>query len=63
MCCGHCHVVGAGSAADADTLADCLAGSVPDVVVTDMEPDASDALKTVFELGHAPPGARLVDRQ
>ncbi|MFD1560465.1 LuxR C-terminal-related transcriptional regulator [Paraburkholderia silviterrae] len=40
-----------GSAADAETLVDCLAGSVPDVVVTDIEPEASDALKTLFEHG------------
>nr|WP_232072561.1 response regulator transcription factor [Paraburkholderia pallida] len=47
-----------GSAADAETLADCLAGSVPDVVVTDIEPDASDALKTLVEPG--PPGLVLL---
>jgi DNA-binding NarL/FixJ family response regulator len=45
----------AGSAADADMLADCLAGSMPDVVVIDAEPLASDALKAAFDLGHAPP--------
>ncbi|QCP49351.1 response regulator transcription factor [Trinickia violacea] len=49
-----------GSAADAETLADCLAGSVPDVLVTDIEPDVSDALKTLFELGHAPPALVLL---
>ena len=43
-----------GSAADAETLADSLAGSTPDVVVTDIEPDASEALKSLFALGHAP---------
>jgi DNA-binding NarL/FixJ family response regulator len=48
------------SAADAETLVDCLAGSVPDVVVTDIEPEASDALKTLFELGHAPPSLVLL---
>lgn len=32
----------AGSAADAKALADCLAGSVPDVVVIDVEPESSD---------------------
>jgi DNA-binding NarL/FixJ family response regulator len=49
-----------GSAADAETLADCLAGSAPDVVVIDNEPEASDALKTLFELGHAPPALVLL---
>jgi DNA-binding NarL/FixJ family response regulator len=49
-----------GSAADAETLVDCLAGSVPDVVVADIEPDASDPLKTLFELGHAPPALVLL---
>ncbi|WNC94974.1 response regulator transcription factor [Paraburkholderia sp. FT54] len=44
----------AGSAADAGMLADCLAGSVPDVVVIDMEPEASDALRAGFDIGHAP---------
>lgn len=50
----------AGSAADADMLANCLAGSVPDVIVTDMEPDASDSFKTPFDLGHAPPALVLL---
>jgi DNA-binding NarL/FixJ family response regulator len=45
----------AGSAADAEMLADCLAGSVPDVVLIDIEPEASDVLKAAFDLGHAPP--------
>ncbi|SIT44131.1 Two component transcriptional regulator, LuxR family [Paraburkholderia piptadeniae] len=49
-----------GSAADAETLVDCLAGSVPDVVVTDIEPEVSDALKTLFEPGHAPPALVLL---
>lgn len=49
-----------GSAADADMLADCRAGSVPDVIVTDIEPEASDALRTPFELGHAPPALVLL---
>jgi DNA-binding NarL/FixJ family response regulator len=43
-----------GRAADAETLIDSLAGVVPDVLVTDIEPDAGDPLKTLFELGHAP---------
>lgn len=47
-----------GSAADAEALADCLAGSVPDVIVTDIEPDAGDALKTLFE--PAPPALVLL---
>lgn len=45
-----------GSAADAETLA----GTAPDVVVTDNEPEASDALKTLFEAGHAPPALVLL---
>jgi DNA-binding NarL/FixJ family response regulator len=43
----------AGSAADAEMLADCLAGSVPEVVVIDVELEASDAPKAGFDLGHA----------
>jgi DNA-binding NarL/FixJ family response regulator len=42
----------AGSAADAEMLADCLAGSVPEVVVIDVELEASDAPKAGFDLGH-----------
>jgi DNA-binding NarL/FixJ family response regulator len=42
----------AGSAADAAMLADCLAGSVPDVIMVDMKTEASDALKAVFDQGH-----------
>ncbi|KAA1000895.1 response regulator transcription factor [Paraburkholderia panacisoli] len=49
-----------GSAADAETLVDCLAGSVPDVVVADIEPDASDPLKTLFALGHVLPALVLL---
>jgi len=48
------------SAADADTLAESLTGSVPDVLLADNEPDASDALKTLFELGQAPPALVLL---
>ncbi len=44
----------AGSAAGAEMLADCLAGSAPDVVVIDVEPEASDALKAAFDLEHTP---------
>ncbi len=44
----------AGSAGDAEMLADCLAGSVPDVVVIDVEPEASDAPKAGFDQAHAP---------
>jgi len=50
----------AGSAADADALAENLAGSVPDVLLADNGPDASDALKTLFELGQAPPALVLL---
>jgi DNA-binding NarL/FixJ family response regulator len=49
-----------GSAADADKLVDCLAGSVPDVVVADIAPEASDALKTLFERSHASPSLVLL---
>ena len=45
-----------GSAADAETLA----GTAPDVVVADNEPEASDALKTLFEPGRAPPALVLL---
>jgi DNA-binding NarL/FixJ family response regulator len=34
-------------------LADFLAGSVPNVVVIDVEPEASDAPRAGFDLGHA----------
>ena len=44
----------AGSAADASMLADNLAGSVPDVIVIDVEPGASDAPKAGFDLEHTP---------
>ncbi|ACC75227.1 response regulator transcription factor [Paraburkholderia phymatum] len=50
----------AGSAADADALGDCLAHSAPDVVVTDAEPEAGDALKTAFDHAHAPPALVLL---
>ncbi|WP_321895095.1 response regulator transcription factor [Paraburkholderia heleia] len=43
-----------GSAADAETLAAYLAGSMPDVVVADIGPQASDALKTLFDSHHVP---------
>ncbi|MCP3725311.1 response regulator transcription factor [Paraburkholderia sp. CNPSo 3272] len=49
-----------GSAADAEALAAYLAGSVPDVVVADIEPQASDAFKTLFEPGRAPPALVLL---
>jgi DNA-binding NarL/FixJ family response regulator len=42
----------AGSAADAGALADCLAGSAPDVVVIDVEPESSDAPAAGFDAGH-----------
>jgi DNA-binding NarL/FixJ family response regulator len=45
----------AGSAADADMLADCLAGAVPDVVVVDVDSDANEDGKTAFDLGHIQP--------
>ena len=35
-----------GSASDAETLADCFSGSLPDVIVIDLEPEASDALRS-----------------
>src|SRR5258708_16779638 len=43
-----------GRAAGAELLAGCLAGSVPNVVVIDVEPEASDTLKAGFDLGHVP---------
>ncbi|MFP4901180.1 helix-turn-helix transcriptional regulator [Paraburkholderia nodosa] len=49
-----------GSAADAEALAAYLAGSVPDVVVADIEPLASDALRTLFEPGRVPPARVLL---
>ncbi|MDH6146558.1 MULTISPECIES: response regulator transcription factor [Paraburkholderia] len=49
-----------GSAADVEKLVDCLAGSVPDVVVTDIAPEASDALKTLLELSPASPSLVLL---
>jgi DNA-binding NarL/FixJ family response regulator len=47
-------------AADVETLADRLAGSVPDVVVIDVEPDSGDAQKPLVELG-APALVLLID--
>jgi DNA-binding NarL/FixJ family response regulator len=44
----------AGSAADAGALSDWLAGSVPDVVVIDVEPALSDAPTAGFDAGHTP---------
>ncbi|MCX5538001.1 response regulator transcription factor [Paraburkholderia sp. CNPSo 3076] len=49
-----------GSAADAETLAADLAGSVPDVVLADIEPEAGDALKTLVDPGRAPPALVLL---
>ncbi|MGF6291290.1 DNA-binding response regulator [Paraburkholderia youngii] len=48
------------SAADAEKLVDCLAGSVPDVIVADTAPEASDALKIPLELAHALPSLVLL---
>src|SRR5258707_1608525 len=42
------------SAADAEMLADRLAGSVPDVIVIDVEPAASNAPQDGLDVGHAP---------
>ena len=44
----------AGSAAQPDMLADCIAGSVPNVVVIDVEPEASDAPRAEFDLARTP---------
>ncbi|NVH71639.1 response regulator transcription factor [Paraburkholderia sp. JPY432] len=49
-----------GSAADAEKLVDCLAGSVPDVIVADTAPEASDALKIPLQLSHALPSLVLL---
>ncbi|MEW6345681.1 MAG: response regulator transcription factor [Pseudomonadota bacterium] len=45
----------AGSAADVETLADCFAGSLPDVIVIDLGPEASDALSPGFDTDRPPP--------
>jgi DNA-binding NarL/FixJ family response regulator len=42
-----------GSVADVETLANWFAGSLPDVI-TDLEPEASDALRSGFDAGQAP---------
>jgi DNA-binding NarL/FixJ family response regulator len=44
----------AGSAAQPDMLAACIAGSVPNVVVIDVEPEASDAPRAEFDLARTP---------
>jgi DNA-binding NarL/FixJ family response regulator len=44
----------AASAANADELAGHLAGTMPDVMVIDVEPEASEALNVEFGAGHAP---------
>jgi DNA-binding NarL/FixJ family response regulator len=44
----------AGGAADAGMLADCLAGSVPDVLVIDVESGANDGSQAGLDIGHAP---------
>jgi DNA-binding NarL/FixJ family response regulator len=49
-----------GSAADAEALAERLAGSAPDVVVADIAPEASDALRALLELSHARPSLVLL---
>jgi DNA-binding NarL/FixJ family response regulator len=49
-----------GSAADAETLAGCFAGSLPDVVVIDLEPAASDAPWSGLDAAHAPPALVLL---
>ncbi|WP_236002357.1 response regulator transcription factor [Paraburkholderia elongata] len=44
-----------GSATDGETLADCFAGSLPDVIVIDLDPEASDALRSRFDADQALP--------
>ncbi|HEX7909385.1 MAG TPA: response regulator transcription factor [Paraburkholderia sp.] len=53
-------LVFAGSAADSDSLARCLAGSLPDVLVIDLEPEAAEALGAGFDADHAPPALVLL---
>lgn len=49
-----------GSAADGETLANCFAGSLPDVIVIDLDSQASDALGSGFYAGQAPPALVLL---
>lgn len=48
------------SAADGETLAHDLTGSLPDVIVIDVEPEASDALRSEFDADQAPPALVLL---
>jgi DNA-binding NarL/FixJ family response regulator len=50
----------AGGAADIETLADCFAGSLPDVILIDLEPGASDALSPGLDADQAPPALVLL---
>jgi len=43
----------AGSAPDAETLVDRLAGSTPEVIVIDVDQEAIEAFKAALDLGHA----------
>ena len=50
----------ASSAADAGALVDCLADSVPDVIVIDVDPESSDAPTAGFDAGQTPPALVLL---
>jgi DNA-binding NarL/FixJ family response regulator len=50
----------AGSAADGETLARSLTGSLPDVIVIDLELEAGDALRSGFDADQAPPALVLL---
>ncbi|MFL9866600.1 response regulator transcription factor [Paraburkholderia fungorum] len=49
-----------GSAADGETLARSLTGLLPDVIVIDLELEASDALSAGFDADQAPPALVLL---
>ncbi|RKE37823.1 LuxR family two component transcriptional regulator [Paraburkholderia sp. BL23I1N1] len=49
-----------GSAADGETLAYRFAGSLPDVIVIDVEPEASDTFTPGLDADHAPPALVLL---
>ncbi len=52
-----------GSATDGAAFADCFAGPLPDVIVIDLEPGVSDALRSGLDTGHAWPALVLLTDQ
>ncbi|WP_259461524.1 response regulator transcription factor [Paraburkholderia fungorum] len=50
----------AGSAADGETLAHSLTGSLPDVIVIDLEQETGEALRSGFDADQAPPALVLL---